>query len=149
MGIVTSDKIWGWALAIERFSDTHIETVFFQKKKYLLCVLVVAQGIFLAAHRLSSCGSGSAVTKHKLSCSTCGILALWPSIEPGSPALQDRLTSGLPGKSGACALAFQASAFCGCPVYSLCSLVLILISTLNFMSLIHVTSLKNTQGGLG
>ena len=119
------------------------------KKKYLLCILVVAQGIFLAAHRLSSCGSGSAVAKHKLSCSTCGILALWPSIEPGSPALQDRLTSGLPGKSGACALAFQASAFCGCPVYSLCSLVLILISTLNFMRLNHVTSLKNTQGGLG
>lgn len=149
MGIVTSDKIWGWALAIESFGDTHIETAFFKKEKYLLWVLAVAQGIFLAAHRLSSCGSGSAVAKHKLSCSTCGILAPWPSIEPGSPALQGRLTAGLAGKSGACALAFQASAFCGCPVYSLCSLILILISTLNFMRLIHVKSLKNTQGGLG
>lgn len=147
MGIVTSDKIWGWALAIESFSDTCIETAFF-KKNYLLWVLAVARGIFLAAHRLSSCGSGSVVTTHKLSCSACGILVPWPRIEPESPELQGRLTSGWPGKSGDCALAFHASAFCGCPIYSLCSLILILIATFNFMRLIHVKSLKNTEGDL-
>ena len=33
MRIVTSNKIWGWALAIESFSDACIETAFFKKKK--------------------------------------------------------------------------------------------------------------------
>ena len=146
MGIVTSDKIWGWALAIESFSNACVETAFFKKKMCLLWVLAVARGIFLAAHRLSSCGSGSVVAKHKLSCSACGILVPWSRIEPGSPALQGRLTTGWPGKSGDCALAFHASAFCGCPIYSLRSLILILIVTFNFMRSIHVKSLKNTEG---
>ena len=45
--------------------------------------------------------STSLVVACRLSCpAACGILAPWPGIEPGSPALQGRfLTTGPPGKS--------------------------------------------------
>ena len=55
----------------------------------------------VARASLSSCGTGSVVATHKLSCpAACGILVPQPGKEPVSPELQGRfLTTGPPGKS--------------------------------------------------
>ena len=59
---------------------------------------------FIAVHGLYSCGAGSVVVAHRLSCYTArGILVPGPGIEPVSPALQGGfLTTGPPGKSQHC-----------------------------------------------
>ena len=69
----------------------------------LQCVsfsLVVARGLW-SAWALQSWHVGSLVLVRRLSCpAACGILVLWPGIEPASPGLQDGfLTTGPPGKS--------------------------------------------------
>ena len=58
-------------------------------------------GSVLVVHRLSSCGWGSLVAAHELSCSmACGMLVLQLGIKPASLALQGGfLSTRSPGKS--------------------------------------------------
>ena len=62
----------------------------------------MVHGLFLAARGLlSSCGMGSVVVAHRLSCpAASGIFVPPPGIEPVSPALEGGfLTNGPSGKS--------------------------------------------------
>ena len=58
---------------------------------------------------LPSCGTGSEVVAHGLSCSkACGVLASWPGTESTSAALQNGLlTTGPLGKSLPCLLCMR------------------------------------------
>ena len=78
-----------------------LENMFLKFIRWLLWVIVMTQGIFLASRWIPCCSVAQELAVCWLSCSVaCGILIPPPGIEPTSPALQGGcLLPGPPAKS--------------------------------------------------
>ena len=71
----------------------------------LLFIYLTALGLSCSTQESSVQGTGSAVTRHEISCSvSCQILAPWPGVKPTSPALQSGFSTTGPLEKSLCVL---------------------------------------------